>query len=591
MSQSRRKRRAAQRAGKPVVARAEVRSRFPRELLWISIGLVVAVAIAYWPAHELGFVRFDDPTYVTENPHIVNGVTWSAVRWAFTSGYGANWHPITWLSHMLDVQLYGFDAEAHHVTNVMLHAATTVLLFGALFRMTGAVWRSALVAALFGLHPIHVESVAWVAERKDVLSAFFWMLTLLAYAAYVRQPRISRYTWVVVTFALGLMAKPMVVTLPFVLLLLDVWPLHRLELRRGWWASARPLVREKVPLFAMSIASSVITFVVQRQGGTVASGVRLPLIERLGNALIAYVSYIGKTLWPSHLAAYYPYPRVVPAVWVLVCALLLVAASVGAILAGRRHPYLLVGWLWYLGTLIPAIGIVQVGTQSMADRYTYIPLIGVFIVIAWGIPDVLSRWSQWRIPTVVVATGALVACTIVARAQLHYWQSSLTLWKHALDVTTDNYAAHTYYGNALAARGDVAGAITEYTEAIRIRPDYPEAHNNLGPALASQGKFDDAIRHFTEAIRLRPNYADAHNNLGVALASQGKFDEAIAQYNEALRLDPDHARARGNLGLALRAQGRTSDAERELELALRMNPNNMDARNALKALQSQRQAP
>jgi tetratricopeptide (TPR) repeat protein len=589
MSQARRKRRAAQRAGATVASRADDGGTLPRESLWISLGLVVAVAIAYWPVRNFGFVRFDDPTYVTENPHIVSGISWSAVQWAFTSGYGANWHPVTWLSHMMDVQLFAFDAGAHHLTNVLLHAATTLLLFAVLLRMTGAMWRSAIVAGLFGLHPIHVESVAWVAERKDVLSAFFWTLTLLTYAAYVRRPRVSRYAWVLASFALGLMAKPMVVTLPFVLLLLDVWPLSRLDLGGKWWTSARPLVWEKLPLFALSIASSVITYVVQQQGGTVASSVRLPLIERLGNALIAYVAYIGKMFWPIHLAAYYPYPRALPIVWVLVSGLLLIAASVGAILAARRRPYVLVGWLWYLGTLVPAIGIVQVGTQAMADRYTYIPLIGVFIVLAWGVPDAISRWPQLRIPAIAVAAGVLVACVAATRVQVRSWESSLTLWRHALDVTSDNYAAHTYYGNALAARGDVDRAIAEYTEAIRIRPDYPEAHNNLGPALASRGKFDEAIAHFAEAIRLKPNYADAHSNLGVALASEGKLDEAIAQYTEALRLDPDHARAHGNLGLALEAQGRTTDAQRELELALRLNPNNADARTALNALQSRRQ--
>jgi tetratricopeptide (TPR) repeat protein len=550
---------------------------------------VAAVVITYWPVRNFGFVRFDDPTYVTENPHIVNGVTWSAVRWAFTSGYGANWHPVTWLSHMLDVQLFAFDAGAHHITNVLVHAVTTVLLFGVLFRMTGALWRSAIVAGLFGVHPIHVESVAWIAERKDVLSAFFWMLTLWAYAAYVRQPRASRYVWVVVSFALGLMSKPMVVTLPFVLLLLDIWPLNRFDLRTGWWSTARPLLREKLPLFALSIASSAITIVVQGQGGTVASSVRLPLIERLGNALIAYAAYIGKALWPLHLAAYYPYQRSLPWVTLMVSALLLLGALVGVILVGRKRPYLLVGGLWYLGTLIPAIGIVQVGTQAMADRYTYIPLIGIFVILAWGIPDIVSRWPSLRIPASVVATAALLLCVVTARTQVHYWESSMTLWKHALDVTTDNYAAHTYYGNALVARGEIDRAIAEYTEAIRIRPDYPEAHNNLGPALARQGKVDDAIAHFVEAIRLRPGYADAYSNLGVALASEGKLDEAIAQYTKALRLDPDHAHAHGNLGLALQARGRTADAMREFEIALRMNPNSAEARKALDALQRQRQ--
>jgi tetratricopeptide (TPR) repeat protein len=305
--------------------------------------------------------------------------------------------------------------------------------------------------------------------------------------------------------------------------------------------------------------------------------------------VIAYIAYIGKTLWPLHLAAYYPYPQSLPMASVLVSGLLMTGGLLVVIFVGRRRPYVLVGSLWYLGTLIPTIGIVQVGTQAMADRYTYIPLIGIFIILAWGIPDIVSRWSWWRIPTSVVATAALLLCVLTARAQVHYWESSTTLWKHALDVTTDNYAAHTYYGNALTARGDIDGAIVEYTEAIRIRPEYPEAHNNLGPALARQGKFDEAIAHFVEAIRLRPNYADAHANLGVALASKGKLDDAIAQHTEALRLDPDHPHAHTNLGLALQAQGQTDAAMREFEIALRMNPNSAEARNALNALQTKRE--
>jgi Flp pilus assembly protein TadD len=589
MSDARRKRRAEQRARNTGTARTERKATFPLAALWASLGLVVAVGIAYWPTHAFGFVRFDDPTYVTENPHIVNGVTWSGIQWAFTSGYGANWHPLTWLSHMLDVQLFGFDGGAHHVTNMLIHALTTVLLLAVLVRMTGALWQSIVVAGLFGLHPIHVESVAWVAERKDVLSAFFWVLTLWAYTSYARRPRAAAYAWVVGMFALGLMAKPMVVTLPFVLLLLDLWPLRRIELNADWWTSARHLVWEKLPLFALSIASSVITFAVQRQGGTVASSAGLPLAGRLGNAMIAYVGYIAKMFWPLHLAAYYPYARPLPTTLVAVSALLLTVATLGAIALARRRPYVLVGWLWYLGTLIPAIGIVQVGTQSMADRYTYIPLIGISIILAWGIPDAVSRWPESKVVTASVAIVALIACTIATRIQVRYWESSTTLWKHALAVTTNNYAAHTYYGNALATSGDIPGAIAEYTEAIRIRPDYPEAHNNIGPALAAQGKLDDAISHFTEAIRLRPNYADAYSNLGVALASRGKFDEAITQYRQSIRLDPDNARAHMNLGISLQASGQGAEAARELELAVRMNPASLEARNALSALQAKRQ--
>lgn len=587
MSEQRRKRRAAERTSGSSAARSVDSGGGAKAAPWIAMALACAVVVAYWPATHFGFIRFDDPTYVTENPHVLGGITPSSIAWAFTSGYGANWHPLTWMSHMLDVELYGVNGGAHHATNLTLHAASTVLLFVVMLRMSGAVWRSGVVAAVFGLHPIHVESVAWVAERKDVLSAFFWMLTLWAYARYVSTSRKSRYVLVLVAFTLGLMAKPMVVTLPFVLLLLDVWPLRRVELE-NWRPSAWPFVREKLPLFVLSAASSAITFVVQRRGGTVASGVRLPLADRVGNAVISYVAYLAKAFWPAHLAAYYPYPAELPVGLLFASVVLLIAISAGAIAMSRRCPYLIVGWLWYLGTLVPVVGIVQVGTQAMADRYTYIPLIGISIMLVWGVGDLLRARRRLLAPAVAVGGGAVVAAAIATRLQVQDWESSAALWRHALDVTRDNYAAHTYYGNALATQGDLDGAIAEYGAAIRIRPDYPEAHNNLGPALAKMGRVQDAVAQFEEAIRLRPNYADAHNNLGVALASQGNFDAAIAEYTETLRLDPDHAHARANLGLAFAAAGRRADALRELQLALRMNPNDVDARNGLRALQADR---
>jgi tetratricopeptide (TPR) repeat protein len=452
--------------------------------------------------------------------------------------------------------------------------------------MTEAIWPSGLVAALFGLHPIHVESVAWIAERKDVLSALFWMLTLWAHAGYARHPSVRRYVPVMLFFALGLMAKPMVVTLPFVLLLLDAWPLRRLDVR-SVRTSLRPLLLEKVPLFALSVASSVITFLAQRAGGTVASSARLPLADRLGNAAIAYVAYIQKTLWPAHLAAYYPYPRPIPATLVAISALVLIVATAAAVRIWPSRRYVLAGWLWYLGTLVPAIGIVQVGTQSMADRYSYLPLIGLFIVFAWALRDLTEGHSRRRMSAFIAMSVVIFMCTAATRRQVRYWESSTTLWTHALAVTTDNYAAHTYLGNALATAGDVDGAIGHYSEALRIRPDFPEAHNNIGPALASQGKGDAAIAHFTAALQLRPNYADAHNNLGVTLASQGKLDEAIAHYREAARIDPDHPHVHGNLGLALKARGQTVEALRELSLALQMNPNKQDVRTALDELRRQ----
>lgn len=555
MSRNRRERREAQRA-RAVSGAASAQTLALPTGAWIAMALVAACAVAYWSTPGLGFTKFDDPLYVTENPHVAHGLTWSTVAWAFTGGYAANWHPLTWLSHAIDVQLFALEPGPPHVENVVIHTATTVLLFAVLVRLTGARWRSAFVAALFGVHPLHVESVAWVAERKDVLSAFFWVLTLWCYTSYVRKPKLMNYGLVVVCFTLGLMAKPMVVTLPFVLLLLDVWPLRRVELGPKWWSTAKPLIREKLPLFALSVASSIVTFVAQREGGTVASTIRLPMSERLGNAVIAYASYVEKMLWPAHLAAYYPYPRILPVAEAAIGAMLLLIITAAAVATARRRPYFLVGWLWYLGTLVPAIGIVQVGTQAMADRYTYLPLIGLFIAIAWGAGDVVDHWNQLTMPAAVVAATVLFACVAMSRTQVAYWQSSATLWRHALDVTTDNYAAHTYYGNALAAQGKTDAAVAEYRQALLIRADYPEAHNNLGPALAAQGKLDEAVAHFREAIRLRPNYADAYSNLGVALASQGRWDEAIAQYTLALRYDPDHARARANLQLALRALGK-----------------------------------
>jgi tetratricopeptide (TPR) repeat protein len=553
-------------------------------VLVISSGLVLLVAIAYAMVARFGFTRFDDPTYVTENPHLVGGLTGAAIRWAFTTGYGANWHPLTWIAHLLDVQFFGFNGGAHHIVNVVLHIISTVLLFGVLARMTDARWRSAFVAAGFGLHPIHVESVAWVAERKDVLSALLWTLTLWAYVSYVRTRTARAYVAVLIAFALGLMAKPMVVTLPFALLLLDAWPLQRFSLAKPDRGSLWPLVREKLPLFGLAAASSVVTFLVQRAGGTVAVATALPFAQRMGNAALSYIAYLGKTIWPAHLAAYYPYASPVPWGRVAMNVLLIALLTVGALIARKRFPYVFVGWFWYLGTLIPAIGIVQVGTQAMADRYTYIPLIGIFLLAAWGLGDIV-RWRGSLQRVSVGAAAAVIALwTVLTRAQVRHWESSMTLWTHALQVTSNNYAAHTYMGNALAVQGDLADALAHYDEAIRIRPDYAEAHNNMGPALAAEGRIDDAIAHFTEAIRLRPGYADAHSNLGVALATRGQYDQAVTQYTEALRLDPDHVRARVNLGLAYRALGRPADAMRELQTALRMSPNNEDARRAIAEL-------
>jgi Tfp pilus assembly protein PilF len=435
-----------------------------------------------------------------------------------------------------------------------------------------------------------VESVAWVAERKDVLSTLFGLLTLWAYVAYTRRPGLGRYLAVLLFFALGLMAKPMLVTLPLVMLLLDFWPLRRLApapdpasgsvpSRNRWPVGA--LLREKLPLLALSVASSIVTFVVQRRGGAVMGLDVIPLNLRAANAVVSYAAYIGKMLWPARLAVFYPYVRPLPEWWVAGACLGLVAVSVAVLWAGQRRPYLPVGWFWYLGTLVPVIGLVQVGSQPIADRYTYLPLIGLFIVVAWGVPDLLIRWPLGRVALPAAAVVAISGCAIAAWAQLQNWESSAALWTHALEVTTGNNVAYNNLGNVLAKQGKFDDAIAQYSEALRIKPDYAFAHNNLGRVLASQGRAGEAIEHYSQALRIEPDYADAHNNLGIVLADQGKLDQAIAHYSRALHIKPDFADAHNNLGIALAKGGRADEAIHEFLEALRIKPGYPEAHNNL----------
>ncbi len=613
MSEARRKRRADERAVKAKSRPADsgvlvspwspasglplsfVKAGLSGRALWVSLGLIAANALVYAPVRHYEFVSFDDTQYVVENLHVTGGLSWSSVSWAFTTGYFANWHPLTWLSHMLDAQLYGLNAGPHHLTNLLFHIVNTVLLFGLLHRMTGALGRSAFVAGLFAVHPLHVESVVWVAERKDVLSTLFWMLTMWAYVSYVRQPRPGRYFLVLLWFALGLMSKPMLVTLPFVLLLLDFWPLDRLSLgahsaRSSLWASLRDqrlvwlqLAREKLPLMAVAVASSIVTFVVQRRGGAVSGLDEFPLSLRVGNALVSYIAYIGQMLWPTRLAAFYPYPRSLPGGWIVGSGLILIGVSVVVIRAARRHPYLPVGWFWYVGTLLPVIGFIQVGGQSRADRYTYVPLIGLFIIVAWGIGEMLARW-RYRSTVLPVCAGLLIlACAITARGQVQYWANSKAYWEHAMEVTAENYLAHYGLGDALLREGKRDEAIAQFTEALRLKPDYREAYLDLGIALADQGRFSEAIAQYTEALRLKPDYAEAHLNLGNALRDQGRAGEAVSYYTEALRLKPDYAEAHNNLGAALVAEGKTDEAMAQYTEALRLKPDYAEAHSNLGA--------
>jgi protein O-mannosyl-transferase len=544
-------------------------------------GVIVALTLAaFWGVLGSDFVNFDDNRYVSENPHVLEGPTGESVAWAFTAVEQANWHPLTWLSHMLDVRLFGLDPGKHHLTSLLLHAANATLLFLLLVRMTGALWRPALIALLFAVHPLHVESVAWIAERKDVLSALFWLLTLGAWLSYLRARTAVRYAAVVALYALGLMAKPMLVTLPFTLLLLDFWPLKRLALPLGKSAAKLSrLLLEKAPLFAMSAASCVVTVIAQRSGGSVETLQDFSAVERLANAAAAYVAYLGKTLWPASLAVFYPHPHGVVAWSAVLSALVLAASTVLALGLVSKAPFVPFGWLWYLGTLVPVIGLFQVGAQGMADRYTYLPLVGIFVAISWGLAELAKRSRSARLAVAVASVAAVLALSAVTRAQVRHWADSVSLFDHALEVTSENWMAHTNLGVALFDQGRTDEAIGHYTEALRIWPGFAEAHNDLGLALVRQGRIPEAIGHYDEALRLSPNLVDARNNLGTALARQGRTAEAIAQFEEALRLSPRTAGIRFNLGNAFLAAGRFAEAVEQFDGALSLTPSYAEAAN------------
>ena len=545
--------------------------------------LVLATVAAFWGLRSNGFVRLDDDLYVTNNAHVQKGLSGESVRWAFTATEAANWHPVTWLSHMLDVELFGLDAGKHHLTSLLLHILNAMLLFLLLLRMTGALWRSALVAALFALHPLHVESVAWVAERKDVLSTIFWLLTLLAWLAYVRSKKSAPYALALALFALGLMAKPMLVTLPFTLLLLDFWPLRRLALPpKGWPAALRGLVLEKVPFFALSAASCAATFMAQHAGGAVRPLENLPLADRIANAVWAYAAYLLKALWPSGLSAFYPLPPEGHPAWqVLLAALLLAGIGAGAIRAAQRSPHLLFGWLWYLGTLVPVIGLVQVGDQAMADRYTYVPAIGLFVAIAWAFGGWAGRTAVARTWAAGSVAAALLSLSVATHAQVGYWKSSRTLFGRALAVTTGNFLIHNNLGVLNFEEGKSEEAVAHLQESIRIRPFYELAHDNLGAVLVEAGRMEEAISHFREALRIRPGFARAHDDLAVALLKSGKPEEASGHCLEALRAEPDNTEYNARMAMVLVMLHREGEAGEYLERALRTGADIFEAHYSL----------
>jgi protein O-mannosyl-transferase len=631
----------------------------------LLLGLLLFLAVLGVFLRTLGndFVQYDDPDYVVENGHVQSGLTWATFGWSFRSTAAFNWHPVTWLSHALDCQLFSMKPWGHHLTSVLLHALNSLLLFLVFERMTRAFWRSLAVAALFGLHPLHVESVAWVAERKDVLSAFFFLLTLAMYVRYVERrtqekgegrrekaaggtergawsveqgagkeqkaesrkqkkeraaegdagafstlsylPSSIFYVGSLLCFALGLMSKPMLVTLPFVLLLLDYWPLQRFQIENQK-SKIKNLLVEKIAFLLLAAASCAVTFVVQNRSGAVRTMVSFPSGARLENALVSYDRYLGKLFWPTDLSVFYPHPGYWPAGMVVLSAVLLAAVSISVVVFRKPAPYLLTGWFWFAGTLMPVIGLVQVGEQAMADRYCYLPSIGIFMMLAWGAPSLIQSWSRrWLVLTVrrrrdglqgrsaplaVLGVAVLVGCAALSWKQIGYWQNGESLFRHALAVTDESSATgispanaviHLGLGYALLQSGGLSEAITQFEAALRCNPQSAKAHDDLGIALSRTGRVADAIPHFQAALRLSPKDAKAHSNLGMALQAQGRLSEAVGELEHAVSLNPNNAEARNNLAMALGRSGRLDEAIGQLQQSLVLNPNNAPARNNL----------
>ena len=543
--------------------------------LIISLLLIMVILIVYWQVKDFDFICFDDKPYVTENHHVRAGLTVKGFTWAFTTFHASNWHPLTWLSHMTDCELYGLNPMGHHWTSLQIHLTNTLLLFFILQYMTGALWRSAFVAALFALHPLHVESIAWAAERKDVLSTFFGLLTILSYCFYVKQPNKYKYLAIILFLSLGLMAKPMLVTLPFLLLLLDFWPLGRLR-----FATVSRLVLEKIPLFIPVVISSCLTFMAQQSGGAVKPLESFSLTERIANAFISYVSYVYKAIWPHNLTVFYPHPGNALPMWQVFGAILLVGvASFLAIRSLKKYPYIAVGLFWYLGMLVPVIGLVQVGPQAMADRYTYIPMTGLFIIISWGFSDISRAWHYQKTVSALSAAIILSALTVYTFFQLGYWKDSITLFEHAVSVTENNFLAHNNLGAALLEKGKPDEAVFHLKEALRIEPGCKAVLYNLGAALSAQGKPDEAVLHYNYLLNIDSKDAIIHNNLADVLSAQGKPDEAVLHYNEALKIDPDYAGAHGGFGSLLIKQNKLKEAMFHLTEAIRINPDYAEAYN------------
>jgi protein O-mannosyl-transferase len=560
------------------------RPKLTRRELAICLCLALATLLVYFRTFGYDFVAYDDDYFVYLNPVIKAGLKASGAAWAFGLHLG-NWHPLTWISYLIDRQLFGMHAGGFHAVNVLLHAASSVLLFVALFRMTGRAWRCAIVAAVFALHPLHVESVAWVSERKDVLSTLLEMIGLLLYVRYVDRPTTKRFLQLCLAFACAVMAKPMVITFPLILLLLDLWPLQRIS----WpprWPAARRLVIEKLPLLLISLVASVLTVIAQKAYGTVASLESIPLTTRLANAVTEYAVYLKQAIWPSNLAVLYPTAPPAPGA-ATVAAIVLLILTAAVVLFARRRPYLVTGWLWYLVMLAPVIGLVQVGAQSRADRYMYVPLVGVTVAVVWLIADGIAGHASWCNAGAVLAGIVIVALAAGSWRQIGYWKDSRKLFEHTLAVTRNNFIMTNNLGVVLARAGDDRAAMVQYAKAIAINPDYAEAQGNLGNVMLRNRLVDSARPLLEKAVRLKPEFPMAQLDLGIVEASSGDFPAAIAHLNEALRMTPEDPEVHSNLCYALQHSGRIDEAIAQCRQALQLRPDYPDAqfnlRNALAA--------
>ena len=535
----------------------------------IALLLALATLLVYLPAGTHPFVNYDDDDYITNNPPVKQGLTWAGLRWALTTWHASNWHPLTWVSHMADCSLFGLNAGAHHFVSVLLHAANAALLFLLLFRLTAALWPCAFIAALFAWHPLHVESVAWVAERKDVLSTFFALLSLLSYTRYAKESCRRSFWFAVLFLALGLMAKPMLVTLPFILLLLDHWPL-----RRTGSESPAALLREKIPFFLLAAAACVVTFLAQHHGAAVATLEKVSLAYRLENLPVAYAGYLSKIFWPANLSILYPLPKTISGLSVAAALAVLILISAGVWRARKDSPYGIIGWLWFLGMLVPVIGLVQVGDQALADRYTYFSATGIFLAVTFGAAALARRFHVPGALLTAVAAGILAACLALTAHQLRYWRDAETLFRHAIAVTGENETAQLNLGAALQSKGDWRDALTHYREALRLNARSYEASSNIGKILYEQGQPAAALEYCVQAVQINPGRAALHNNLALVLAELGRFDEAIQECTLAIQLDPRYASPRFQIGKLLLKKGLGTDSIANLKEALTIEPDN-----------------